>query len=152
MYRFKEVFWELPLPLKIKKNVFVLEAVRNAWEKVVGKKLSRVSRPLFFEEGFLIVGVPDYYYLQMFNLNSYLILKKLKNVLPEEIKNQLSGIKFKIERNYFKKNSKFTEKDECKELNPGALVQEIEDPELKKTFEELFKTYNLAIKKSKYRV
>jgi len=147
MYSFKEVFLELPLPPKVKKSAFILEAVKKNWKEVIGEKFFSLVKPVFFEEDTLIVEVPDYYYLQVFNLNGYILLEKVKKKLPEELRSFLKVIKFKINKNagVKKKKKSYLEKrlpvEKAWEKELFEICKKLEDSELKKGFENLFKSY-----------
>lgn len=142
----KEIFLELNLSPKLKKNLFLLEFLQKNWEKITGKDFCFEAIPSLIKDEILWIEVSNHYIFQILSGKTLIFLKKIKECLPKEFKGEIREIRFKI--NPFLEISSKNEK-KVKVLPSNSqklktflrLCEEIKDPELKKSFVKMFKSY-----------
>ncbi len=93
MESLKELFHNLKLPPKLKENLKLYIRIRNHWNKIL-EGLTDKTYPLFIEKGVLFIGVSNNYLLQELNCRYLEILEKIKEILNQEEKNKIEGLKF----------------------------------------------------------
>lgn len=64
-----------------------------AWERAAGKRISRHTKPVCFQEGVLVVNVDKAGWFYELNLLKPFLIKKLKKMLSPK---PLEGLKFQI--------------------------------------------------------
>ncbi len=91
----KDLILTLPIPEKIKINILALEIAKKNWEKIIDPPFCKMSNPLAFEEGTLLVEVSNHYALQILSSYSLEIIAKLEKEVPSSLKPLFKQIKFK---------------------------------------------------------
>ncbi len=59
------------------------------WPKVIGEKLSKMTKPVSFKEGVLLVLVKSSTLLNILNMEKQTLLKKLQIACPKQTINQI---------------------------------------------------------------
>lgn len=147
----KKIFFDLNLPSKLKQSLLILEILQKNWNKVLEKELSSLTFPQILKDDILFIEVPNHYLLQTLSGKTETLLKKITEVLPEEFKNSIKAIRFKINPslNHSEKKVK-PDSSFSKELKVLLeFCEEIKDLELKKLFVKMFKSY-VKLKNSKF--
>jgi len=106
MFSFKEILNDLPLPPEVKKSITALEIAKKNWKNIVPQEFFDKAIPLSFDNGTLIIEVPNHYYSQILSSRTLEILEKLENVTPPDLKPLFKHLKFVINPFSEKKNSK----------------------------------------------
>ncbi|QER42443.1 DUF721 domain-containing protein [Thermodesulfobacterium sp. TA1] len=149
MENFEHLINLLPIPPKTKKAIWALKLVKSLWTKILDQELVLCSNPVRYEEGTLIVEVPDYYRLQILQLKSKDLLQELEKNVPEEYKPMFLDLKLVINPKLLEGLSRKTKsinkykKDildkQLKSLE--NILKNIGDPELAKLFKGLLKRH-----------
>lgn len=149
MKALREIFLNLDLSSKFKKDLLLLELLQKNWKEIVDKEFSSKAIPVLIQDETLWIEVSDHYILQILSGKTLDILEKIKKFLPEKF--TIKKIRFKINPSLgtFSENKKkiksFSNSQNLKKfLN---FCEEIKDPELKKLFIRMFKSY-VRLKKS----
>ena len=96
MFSFKDILKELNLPPEVKKGITALELAQKNWKKIILSDLSKKTKPLSFNNGTLIVEVPNHYYLQILSSQTLEILERLESFTPSDLKPLFKNLKFII--------------------------------------------------------
>lgn len=151
MKSIREIFLSLNLSTQIKKNLLLLEFLQKNWKKIIEKEFSSKTFPTLIQEETLWIEVPNHYVLQNLSGKTLVILEKIKEVLPKKLKNSIKNLRFKINPSLETLSQKETSK--VIPFNSQNLkiflrfCEEIKDPEIKKAFVKMFKSY-VKLKKS----
>lgn len=127
------------------------------YEKLVGESIAKVSRPVFFRNDTIFIGVENPIWSQQLHFLKREIIEKLNSVFSEPL---VRDIKFQI-CSFECLNQELptgTKRDKIVEL-PDKTVKmiynissEIQDPELRRKFSELMiKDFKYRIKKEEIR-
>lgn len=144
MQKLKDLIYKLTLPPKIKKSIIALDIACKYWKEIVGKKFYKYSKPVFFEEGILIVETTNHYFSQILLCNSLDILKKLNELTPLELRPLFKNIKFKINPFIAQSNKKRGKRNSITKEDKEAyfkICERIKDKELRESFKNLLKSY-----------
>ncbi|MDW8135645.1 MAG: DciA family protein [Thermodesulfobacterium sp.] len=141
----RDIFFSLNLSTQIKKNLLLLEFLQKNWEKIVEKEFSPKTFPTLIQEETLWIEVPNHYVLQNLSGKTLVLLEKIKEVLPEKLKNSIKNLRFKInpslETLSHKKTLKTIPSNSQNLKIFLRFCEEIRDPEIKKVFVKMFKSY-----------
>ncbi|RKX61068.1 MAG: hypothetical protein DRP29_01420 [Thermodesulfobacteriota bacterium] len=144
MQKFKDLIYELALPPKIKKSIIALNIACKYWKEIVGEKFYKYSKPVFFDEGILVVETSNHYFSQILLYNSLDILKKLNELTPLELKPLFKNIKFKINPFIVQLNKKKEKRNSITKEDKEAyfkVCERIKDEELRESFKRLLRSY-----------
>jgi len=149
MLNFKELFFELPLPPKIKKSVIALEIAKSLGIEIIGERFSPILRknqhyPIQHSE--IYTTTID---LQAISSYTLVILEKLEKKVPPELRPLFQQIRFKINPALFKKETNLEKKEnkiksEALENCLKSVSEVLKDSELEDIFIKVIQKYFMA--------
>ncbi len=147
MKSLREIFLNnLHLSSNLRKNLLFLEFIQKNWKEIVGKEFCSQANPVLIKDKILWIEVSNSYVFQTLSGKTLTISEKIKKILPEELKDWIKEVRFKINP-FFKDSSqnklkiRFRSSNSQKLKSFLRLCEEIKDPELKKVFIKMFKSY-----------
>lgn len=141
MESFREILKVLPIPERLRENVETIGIIRKYWEELLGKDLAQKTKPVKYENGTLVVEVPDFYHFQLLQLIEGDLIKKIRKVINKDIR-----LKLKINPKIILKNKELvetkrhTDQEEIKRKAKKICIS-IEDEDLRKEFFKLLTRY-----------